>query len=82
MDHPVAQHHRPTIQRLNHQPPDPTTRTPTGKAGQTSGPIMPTTSPNQDQQLNPPTQGLSVESGLVVEVPMTAAVAASTSARA
>ena len=63
MDDPVAQHHRPPIQRLNHQPPDPTTRTPTGKAGQTSGPIMPTTSPNQDQQLNPPPQGRSVESG-------------------
>jgi len=28
-------------QRLNHHPPDPTTRTPTGKAGQTSGPHTP-----------------------------------------
>ena len=37
----MAQHYRPTIQRLNHHPPDPTTRTPTGKAGQTSGPYTP-----------------------------------------
>ena len=63
MDDPVAQHHRPPIQRLNHHPPDPTTRTQTGKAGQTSGPAMPTTSRNQDQKLNPPPRGLSVESG-------------------
>ena len=41
LDHPVAQHYRPTIQRLNHHPPDPTTRTRTGKAGQTSGPYTP-----------------------------------------
>lgn len=27
MDHPVAQHHLLSIQRLNHQPPAPTTRT-------------------------------------------------------
>jgi hypothetical protein len=48
----------------NHHSPDPTTRTPTGKARQTSGPLTPATSQNQDQKLHPPTQGLSVESGL------------------
>ena len=50
---PVAQHHRPTIQRLTTTSPSPT-QTPTGKAGQTSGPPTPATSHNQDQPLNPP----------------------------
>ncbi|WP_156789277.1 oxygenase MpaB family protein, partial [Mycobacterium intermedium] len=47
---------------------DPTTRTPTGKAGQTSSPIMPTTSRYQDQDLSPPPQGRSVDSGLAVAI--------------
>ena len=66
MDHPVAQHHRLPIQRLNHHPPAPTTRTPTGKAGQTSSPTTSATSQNQDHPLNRQPPGLSVESGPVI----------------
>ncbi len=57
MDDPVAQHHRPSIQRLNHHPPDPTTRTPTGKAGQTSGPVMLTTNKTSRSTAQPATTG-------------------------
>ena len=57
MDNPVAQHHRISIQRLNHQPPDPTTRTPTGKAGQTSGSVMPTNSTESRSTAQPATTG-------------------------
>jgi len=52
----------------NHHIPDPTTRTPTGKAGQTSGSPTPATSHNQDEPLNPPTRGRSVESGLGISI--------------
>src|SRR6185295_1898518 len=67
LDHPVAQHYRPTIQRLNHHPPDPTTRTPDRKSWADQRPTRAATSHNQDQTLNPPARGPSVESGLGVD---------------